>query len=183
VDTATRKSSVTAVIRLVNPEIKSKHASTYFTRLATEVPEIATQCGLLQINGKVDSPVRTQRPWSKLCGRCPGRPRASFVVPVPKTVCHALGGNLRLVDEIEARHHAPQGSEEGLVAQAFMLADSDDSSAGFVVTKRMKSSPPDELQLATAEQKAAFFQGWMVECAAECIADRRIASLKMRGTS
>lgn len=98
-------------------------------------------------------------------------------------MCHVLGGDLRLVDEIEARHHALQGSEEGQAAQVFMLADSDDSSAGFVVTKCMKSSPPDELQLATAEQKAAFFQGWMVECAAECIADRRIASLRMRGTS
>ncbi|KAG5178590.1 hypothetical protein JKP88DRAFT_158425, partial [Tribonema minus] len=122
VDAATNKGSVIDVIRLVHPDIESKHASTYFTRLTTEIPEIATQCGLLRINGKgKPSPVADAKTLVEIVFSLPGKAAREFRRTSAKTVCRVLGGDLSIVQEIEQRHHTLQQTEGGRAAQAFTL--------------------------------------------------------------
>ncbi|KAG5184604.1 hypothetical protein JKP88DRAFT_244615 [Tribonema minus] len=159
VDNATQMGSVIDVINLINPY--ESNAPKTLTRLPQD---LIAKCSQLRINGKgkltpcADAQTLVEVVWS-----LPGKAARDFRRESAKAVCRVLGGDLTLADEIEARHHALQGSDEGQAAQAFMLADSDDSGDGFRTTKRVKSLLPDELQLATAEQQSAYFDGWMVD--------------------
>jgi len=75
-------------------------------------------------------------------------------------VCRLLGGDISLVTEIEARHHQLNETEDGQQAQEFLLAEADDAQI-VPPAKRQHSCLPEELQLATAEQKSVFVDAWL----------------------
>ncbi|KAG5177544.1 hypothetical protein JKP88DRAFT_242225 [Tribonema minus] len=164
VDTATQLGSVMDVIAMVDPG----NPSLSLSRLIKGVPDLIEKCKKLKINGKGNvTPVADAKTLIEIVWLLPGKAAREFRRTSAKTVCRVLGGDLSLAEEIEAHHHAQQGSDEGQAAQALMLADSDDSDHGFPVAKRMKSSLPDELQLATAEQRSAYYDCWMVQRGAD----------------
>ncbi|KAG5190875.1 hypothetical protein JKP88DRAFT_175123 [Tribonema minus] len=145
--------SVLDVIRLVNPEIPSNQASSTFKRLATELPDVASACRQLRINGNGKlTPCADARTLVEIVWSLPGKPARAFRRTSATTVCRVLGGDVSLVDEIEGRCRALQATEVGRAAQDFLIGD------GSVEVSR---ELPAELQLATPEQRTLFVTSWM----------------------
>jgi hypothetical protein len=155
VDLASRKGSVLDVIRLVNPEIPSNQASSTLKRLATDLPDLASSCCQLRINGKgKPTPCADAKTLVEVVWSLPGKAARAFRRKSAIAVCRVLGGDLTLVDEIEGRYRALQATEAGRAARAFLVSD-----GGLQVSREL----PAELQLATAEQRSSFFASWMHE--------------------
>ncbi|KAG5181963.1 hypothetical protein JKP88DRAFT_165055 [Tribonema minus] len=124
VDTATNKGSVIDVIKIVQ-SCNASDASTYCKRLLDDVgTHIGTRCTQLRINGKgkltfcADAKTLVEIVWS-----LPGKAAREFRRTSAKTVCRVLGGDLSIVREVEARHHALQSTGGGRAAQDFLLGD------------------------------------------------------------
>ncbi|KAG5181549.1 hypothetical protein JKP88DRAFT_208737 [Tribonema minus] len=155
IDLASGMGSVLDVIRLVNPEIPSNQASSTFKRLATELPDVASSCRQLRINGNGKlTPCADARTLVEIVWSLPGKPARTFRRTSATTVCRVLGGDVNLVDEIEGRCRALQATEVGRAAQDFLIGD------GSVQVSR---DLPAELQLATPEQRTLFVASWMHE--------------------
>ncbi|KAG5179779.1 hypothetical protein JKP88DRAFT_158368, partial [Tribonema minus] len=129
VDTATNQGSVIDVIRLVNPNPTSGNAANVLANLTKDV---TLNYSHLRINAKgKPTPCADAKTLVEIVWSLPGKAAREFRRTSAKTVCRVLGGDLSIVQEIEKRHHTLQQTEGGRAAQAFMLADSDDSSDGF----------------------------------------------------
>lgn len=167
VDAATKKGSVIDVIRIVCPEIPSNQASTSLTRLASEYPHLASSCCQLRIGGKGKlTPCADAKTLVEIVWLLPGKAAREFRRSSAQTVCRVLGGDLRLVQEIEARHHALEGTEEGQATREFLL---DDDEAPQRKKYRVNDDAittysgdlPMQLQLASDTQKTRYFDMWM----------------------
>jgi hypothetical protein len=84
----------------------------------------------------------------------PGKAAREFRRNSARAVCRVLGGDLSLVNEIEARYSALQATEAGRAARDFLVSDE-----GVQLSRKL----PAELQLATPEQRNSFFASWMHE--------------------
>ncbi|KAG5179474.1 hypothetical protein JKP88DRAFT_256260 [Tribonema minus] len=148
INLASGMGSVLDVIRLVNPEIPSNQASSTFKRVATELPDMASSCCQLRINGNGKlTPCADARTLVEIVGSLPGKPARAFRRTSATTVCRVLGGDVSLVDEIEGRCRALQATEMGRAAQDFLIGDGSD---------QVSRDLPAELQLATPEQRTFF---------------------------
>eukprot|EP00953_Heterococcus_sp_UTEX-ZZ885_P014336 8139-Heterococcus_DN1.PRE.1 len=106
VDHDTKKGSVIDVIRLVNPNLTSSNAGNTLTKLSSDMGIQYTQ---LRINGKGKlTPVADARELVEVVWALPGKAARDFRRASAQTVCRVLGGDLRLVEEIELRHHTMQ---------------------------------------------------------------------------
>ncbi|KAG5184176.1 hypothetical protein JKP88DRAFT_181491 [Tribonema minus] len=124
VDSASNKGSVIDVIRLVIPNLPSNQASTTFARLASEMPDVASSCCHLRINGKgKPTPCADAKTLVEIVWSLPGKAARDFRRESANTVCRLLGGDLSLVQEIESRHHALQKTEGGHAVQGFLMSD------------------------------------------------------------
>jgi hypothetical protein len=137
-------------------------ASTYLKRLVKDMgTELGTRCPSLRINGKgQETPCADARTLVEIVWALPGKAARVFRRTSAKTVCRVLGGDLSLVAEIEACHDSLQ-TEGGKAAQAFLVKD---SSVGETerTCKRFKGELPVELQIASTEQKSAYFD-WRLQ--------------------
>ena len=171
VDTATRNGSVIDVIRLINPDQTRQAASEAITALRTSCPELASRIGHLKIDGKgKHTPVADARTLVEIVWLLPGRAARDFRRSSAIAVCRILGGDLSLVQEIEARHHSLQGTQSGRAAQEFMLAESAAATVTVEpvhVLTQYAGSLPVELQLADTQQKSAYFEEWVCRTRAE----------------
>lgn len=155
VDSATKTGSVIDVIRLVNPESTSGHASVLFNRLTTEDSALTTRCCQLRINGKgKPTPCADARTLVEIVWLLPGRAARDFRRSSAASVCRMLGGDLSLVQEIEARYSSLHSTEAGRAAQEFL-------SQSAVTAEVVNDKLPAELQLATETQKEAFVENWL----------------------
>jgi hypothetical protein len=163
VDAATNTGSVIDVIRTVQ-QCNASDASTYLKRLVKDVgTELGTRCPSLRINGKgQETPCADARTLVEIVWALPGKAARHFRRTSAQTVCRVLGGDLSLVAEIEARHDELQTEEGGKAAQTFLVKD---SSCGETehTCKRFKGELPMELQIASKEQKSAYFEWWLQE--------------------
>ncbi|KAG5186211.1 hypothetical protein JKP88DRAFT_156894 [Tribonema minus] len=162
VDTATNKGSVIDVIKIVQ-SCNASDASTYCKRLLDDIgTDLGTRCVQLRINSKgrltpcADAKTLVEIVWS-----LPGKAAREFRRQSAANVCRVLGGDLSIVQEVEARHHALQQTEGGRAAQKFLLEDSESSVGGEMI-----SGLPLELALANETQKSAYFEARMREEAA-----------------
>lgn len=161
VDLASNKGSIIDVIRLVNPNLTSANATTMLKRLVDD--NLITTCDQLRINGKgKKTPCADAKTLVEIVWSLPGKAAREFRRTSAKTVCRVLGGDLTLVDEIEARHHALQASEGGRAVQEFLASD-ESSGDDMQVATSYKGDLPVELQLANPAQKSAYFDVWMKE--------------------
>ncbi|CAN0242911.1 unnamed protein product [Phaeothamnion confervicola] len=164
VDAETKKGSVIDVIRLVHPAYTSANASQTLTNFLQGVPDMINRIDKLRINGKGKlTPVADAATLVEIIWSLPGTAARDFRRKSAKQVCRLLGGDISLVTEIEARHHQLNGTEKGQQLQEFLLAKSDEDAQIATPAKRHQSSLPEELQLATAEQKSAFVDAWLQE--------------------
>jgi hypothetical protein len=156
VDTATNTGSVIDVIRIVQ-QCSASDASTYLKRLVKDVgTELGTRCPLLRMNGKgQETPCADARTLVEIVWALPSKAAREFRRTSAQTVCRVLGGDLSLAAEIEARHDSLQ-TEGGKAAQTFLVKD---SSCGETErsSKRFKGELLTELQIASTEQKSAYF--------------------------
>jgi hypothetical protein len=157
VDAATKKGSVLDVVRIVQ-QCNASDASTYFKRLVSDMgTELGTRCPSLRVNGKGQStPCADARTLVEIVWTLPGKAARDFRRASAQTVCRVLGGDLSLAEELEARHALLQQSDGGQEAQEFLLADDD-------TEREAKRFLPVELQIASTEQKSAYFELWMQE--------------------
>jgi hypothetical protein len=114
-------------------------ASTYLKRLVKDVGTITKD---------KRRPAQMPVPWSRSCGHYLVRLLVSLDA-------------LSLAAEIEACHNSLQ-TEGGKAVQAFLVKD---SSVGETerTCKRFKGELPMELQIASTEQKSAYFDWWLQE--------------------
>lgn len=160
VDAATNKGSVLDVVRFVQ-QCNASDASTYFKRLVSDMgTELGTRCPSLRVNGKGQpTPCADARTLVEIVWTLPGKAARDFRRTSAQLLCRVLGGDLSLVEELEARHALLQRSDGGQAAQEFLLADDDTEREA----KRFKGDLPVELQIASTEQKSAYFELWMHE--------------------
>jgi hypothetical protein len=163
VDAATKKGSVIDVIRIVQ-QCNASDASTYFKRLVNNLgTELGTRCPSLKINGKGQvTPCADACTLVEIVWALPGKAARDFRHDSAKTVCRVLGGDLSLVEELEARNDTLQRSDVGQAAQEFLMDDSQTVEAGRG-PKRFKGDLPVELQIASTEQQCAYFELWLQE--------------------
>ena len=160
VDAATNKGSVIDVIRLINPSITSGNASVTLTNLTNSSMTLTENISQLQINGKGrPTPCADAATLVEIVWLLPGRAARDFRRASAQTVCRVLGGDLSMVQEIEARHHALQTSVEGQATQSFLTPPTPSPQPSLAVV----DSLPVQLQLASVEQKSAYFNLWMQE--------------------
>jgi hypothetical protein len=170
VDHDTKKGSVIDVIRLVNPNLTSSNAGNTLTKLSSDLGIRYTQ---LRINGKgKPTPVADARTLVEIVWALPGKAARDFRRSSAQTVCRVLGGDLRLVAEIERRHHTMQQSEGGRAAQDFLLPPGDSQAV-----KRYKVSGPLELEHATSSQQQLFVHAWLAKQQDEVV-QQRVSTLK-----
>jgi hypothetical protein len=156
VDDGTRMGSVIDVIRLVNPNLSSSNAGHTLTKLGIDT---GIRYDQLRINGKGKlTPVADARTLVEIVWSLPGKAARDFRRSSAQTVCRVLGGDLSLVQEIEARHHTLQQSEGGKALQDFLVEDEQQPSP-----KRIKGDLPVELQIATLEQKRTYIDMYLQE--------------------
>jgi hypothetical protein len=163
VDTATKKGSVLDVIRIVQ-QCNASDASTYFKRIVNDLgTELGTGCPSLRINSKGQAtPCADARTLVEIVWALPGKAAREFRRTSAQTVCRVLGGDLSLVAEIEARHGIYLQQESGQATQEFLLHDTETDETERSA-KRLKGELPVELQIATTEQKCAYFGLWLQE--------------------
>ena len=101
------------------------------------------------------TPVADARTLVEIVWLLPGKAARAFRRTSAVTVCRVLGGDLTMVQEIEARHNALASTVEGQHVQEFLVPDAAPS------PKRFKGELPMELQLASAEQKSSYFDMWL----------------------
>jgi hypothetical protein len=105
VDAQTNKGSVIDVIRLVNPDLTSGNASVSYTRLASHVPDIASSCVHIRMNGKGRlTPCADVRTLVEVVFELPGKAARDFRRKAATQICRQLAGDLNMVAELEARH-------------------------------------------------------------------------------
>lgn len=163
VDPATKKGSVLDVIRIVQ-QCNSSDASTYFKRLVRDLgTDLGTRCPSLTINNKGSAtPCADARTLVEIVWALPGKAAREFRRTSAQTVCRVLGGDLSLVAEIEARHGIYQQLESGQATQEFLMHDTETNETERGA-KRFKGDLPVELQIASTEQKRAYFELWLQE--------------------
>jgi hypothetical protein len=165
VDDITKKGSVIDVVRLVNPNLTSSNASNTLTKLTSDMGVQYTQ---LKINGKGrPTPVADARTLVEIVWALPGKAARDFRRSSAQTVCRVLGGDLRLVAEIESRHHTLQQSEAGQAAQEVLLQKDDERAV-----KRSKVTGPAELENATISQRQLFVDAWLAKQQDEVVQQR-----------
>jgi hypothetical protein len=170
VDHDTKKGSVIDVIRLVNPNLTSSNAGNTLTKLSSDMGIQYTQ---LRINGKGKlTPVAAARELVEVAWALPGKSARDFRRASAQTVCRVLGGDLRLVEEIELRHHTMQQSDGGRAAQDFLVPPEDAQAV-----KRYKVSGPLELESATCSQRKVFVDAWLAKQQDEVL-QQRVSTLK-----
>jgi hypothetical protein len=162
VDAATNTGSVIDVIRIVQ-QCSASDASTYLKRLVKDVgTELGTRCPSLKINGKgQDTPCADARTLVEIVWALPGKAAREFRRTSAQKVCRVLGGDLSLIAEIEARNDELQ-TNGGNATQHFLVTDSSCGEAERS-RKRFKGELPMELQIASTEQKIAYFDWWLQE--------------------
>lgn len=112
-DPLTKKGSVLDVIQLITGS-SQKYASLSLQRLQEQFPEVSTKCGNLKFAGPGQrfTPVAHLKDLIEIAWLCPGKHATEFRRTGAATLCRALGGDLSLVDEIEARHADVGGTAE-----------------------------------------------------------------------
>jgi hypothetical protein len=102
----------------------------------------------------------------------PGKSARDFRRESAQTVCRVLCSDLRLVEEIENRHHMMQQSEAGRAAQDFLVpAESSQT------VKRLKLTSPLELEGANPSQRQFFVDTWLEKQQNE-VMQQRVSTLK-----
>ena len=150
VDATTKKGSVIDVIRMVNREVPSNQASMVFSRLATEYPELSSKFDRVRINGKGRlTPVADFQTLIRIIFELPGTTARQFRRRCAVQVCRLIGGDLRIIDEVEQRNQWWQQSAKRRRVQEALIApiDSDEDIAAKP-TKTQESSVRDELAAA-----------------------------------
>ena len=121
IDTATQKGSVIDVVKLVLG-CDSSNASTAFTRLKNEFPELEGRSSTLPINGKGRlTPVADAKTLIEIIFLLPGKTARGFLRKSAASVCRLMSGDSTLVPEIEQRRASLQSSVEGRATQRFLL--------------------------------------------------------------
>ena len=118
VNQATQKGSIYDVIQLVT-QGNPKYSARVLARLNVDHPDLHPKQMKLKINGKgKETPVADAVTLVEIAWWLPGKKAASFKRKGAETVCHMLGGDLALVDEIQRRHTQVAGTAE----EEFLLA-------------------------------------------------------------
>ena len=158
------KVSIIDVVRLLCPEASTEYAAHMFTRVlekekaddATMVfldgqlrPTIADRVDRVKINGKGhETPVCDAKTIIEIIWLLPARAAKEFRRQSAETICHVLGGDVSVCDEIEQRCTRLQSTEEGRAYQNFML---DQGPA-----KKQRSETPFWFEHGTDEEKRAY---------------------------
>lgn len=123
VDVATNKGSVIDVIRLVHPDIESKHASTYFTRMTSENPEVAARTEQIRVNrkGKL-TPVADFGTLVHIIFCLPGKAARDFRARSAHQICRLMGGDVKIIAEVQARNKWWQATPARRDVQRALLA-------------------------------------------------------------
>jgi len=170
VHTQTQQGSVLDVIRLVNPNLTSGNAANTFKVMTMHM---TINHSHISINGKGrPTPVADARTLVELIWALPGKAAREFRRASAATVCRVLGGDVSLVEEVEARNTALQQTEQGRAAQNFLTQQS-----GECAVAQRTTHAPAELEMATAEQRQAYFACWLARQHDE-LAQQQVVTLK-----
>ena len=170
VDAQTQQGSVLDVIRLVNPNLTSGNAANTFKVMTMHM---TIEHSHISINGKgKPTPVADARTLIEIIWALPGRTAQEFRRASAVTVCRVLGGDVSLVAEIEARNATLQQTEEGRSTQKFLTHQS-----GERAVDQRSMFAPAELELATADQRQAYFACWLAQ-QHEQVAQQKVATVQ-----
>ncbi|KAG5183136.1 hypothetical protein JKP88DRAFT_157226 [Tribonema minus] len=160
VDRATGLGSVIDVIRMVNPNQERTAATKAVAYLTADDETLRRSIQHVRINGKgKPTPCASARVLVEVVFLLPGKAARDFRRASATTVCRVLGGDLSIVGEVEARHHALQQTEGGRAAQEFLLRDDESSATGCGQVGQVRALPV-ELTLASQAERSAYFQAW-----------------------
>jgi hypothetical protein len=163
IDRSTGTGSVIDVINMLCPGNTRQAATDAIKAVRESCPELSEKILRLKIDGKgCLTPCADAKTLVEIVWALPGKAARDFRRSSAKTVCRIMGGDLSLVQEIEGRYHALQGTEGGRAAQDFLMSDASSSDEKQGV-KRFKGELPVELQLADPAQRSAYFDAWMQE--------------------
>eukprot|EP00953_Heterococcus_sp_UTEX-ZZ885_P022473 12434-Heterococcus_DN1.PRE.6 len=113
IDTATKQGSVLDVINWINPTRDKSTASKAISALKQVDEQLVNRIHKLRINGKGKlTPVANARTLIEIVWLLPGTAAREFRHSSANTVCRVLGGDLRLVREMEARHGTLQSTTD-----------------------------------------------------------------------
>ncbi len=121
VDTATKKGSVLDVVRMVL-QCNSSVANTYFGKLKEEIPEFRVRCSEHRINGKGRlTPVADAKTLVEVAMLLPGKISRRFRWNSAAVVCRVVGGDLKLLEEVQRNDKKWKSMEGGSLIQEALL--------------------------------------------------------------
>lgn len=121
VDSTTRQGSVIDVIRMVL-KCPSNVATTYFGRLKDDYSELGEQPTWIRINGKGrPTPVADAKTLIEIAMLLPGKASTKFRCISARTVCRVIGGDVKLLHEIEQNDQKWKSIDGGLSMQQALL--------------------------------------------------------------
>lgn len=126
VDTATQQGSAIDLVRMVL-QCTSSNAHTALRRLQEDYPDLtASSCSQLRINGKGRlTPVADAKTLIQIVMRLPGKASAKFRWDSAEIVCRVLGGDEKLLEEIQQNDKKWKSIEGGPVIQQALLKKSE----------------------------------------------------------
>ena len=122
VDSVTQQGSAIDVVRMVL-QCNSSTANTYLGNLKGDFPELGKQVvEQYRINGKGrPTPVADAKTLIEIAMLLPGKASAKFRRTSATTVCRVVGGDIKLIDEIEQNDQKWKSIEGGLSMQQALL--------------------------------------------------------------
>lgn len=123
IDVASNKGSVIDVIRLVNHNLTSGNAANVLANLTKENPELATRTVNIRINqkGKL-SPVADFGTLVHIIFCLPGKAAREFRARSAHQICRLMGGDMRIIAEVQARNKWWQATPARRDVQRALLA-------------------------------------------------------------
>lgn len=123
VDTATKKGSVFDVIKMVQG-CDSSSANTAFRRLKENFPELS--CNHVRINGKgLRTPVADAKTLMEIAMLLPGKGSTRLRWDSARTVCRVLGGDVKLLGEIQHNDRKWKLIKGGSLIQQALLKETE----------------------------------------------------------
>ena len=132
--------------------LDSSNASTVYTRLREQFPEVGTECSLFKFagRGQRNTPITCVKGAVTLVMLLPGRAAANVRKQAASTLVRYLGGDLSMVDELARNHLAQQELDSDDPARIFgQTVESD------IIKRKREELTLGELDLQIVEQAGA----------------------------